>query len=480
MTSSDRPDLNLSSKALYGFGSIATGVLTRSLNAFLLLFYSQVLGLPAATVAGVIMIVTFFDAAVDPVVGLASDNARTRWGRRHPFMYAAAVPTAVAFTLLWAPPASLDQAQLAAWLLACMLVIRFCDTLYELPSMSLAPELTQDYDERSVLIAARKGFEMAGGYLFVMAGYQVFMRERPDGGGGLTSSEGYHAFGLAGAALVLIAIVISTRATQKFVPWLAAPPRRKVSPAVFLREVRETLGSRAFLIMTCAGMLYSTAVGITQALSIYFNLYFWELSQAQVALIVTIQIPASFLAVALAPLAVRRFGKKAATLFSTLIGLALVVSPVTLRLLGVMPPNGHPIVYPALLTEATLSQVFLLIGVVIIPSMLADVVEDREVKTGRRSEGLIFAGENFARKAVSGVGVFIAGVVLTLIEFPLQATPGTVGEEALHDLGMLWVSCTVGFLAASMVCIGFFPIDRRRHEQNLRILGRDAPKGPPA
>lgn len=472
MTTSGRPALDLPTKGLYGLGSIATGVLTRSLNAFLLLFYSQVLGLPAATVAGVIMLVTFFDAAVDPLVGLASDNTRTRWGRRHAFMYAAAVPTAAAFALLWAPPASLGEAQLAAWLLVCMLVIRFSDTLYELPSMSLAPELTQDYAERSVLIAARKGFEMAGGYLFVMAGYQVFMRERPDGSGGLTAPDGYLTFGLAGATLVFIAILVSTHGTQKFVPWLAAPPRRSISAAAFIREVRETLGARTFLIMAAAGMLYSTAVGITQALSIYFNLFFWELSQAQVALIVTVQIPASFLAVVLAPLAVRRFGKKVATIVSTMIGVTVVVTPVTLRLLGLMPPNGDPIVYGALLTEAVLSQIFLLVGVVIIPSMLADVVEDREVKTGRRSEGLIFAGENFARKAVSGVGVFIAGVVLTLIDFPRQAKPGTVSAEALNNLGVLWVSCTFGILTASMLCIAFFPIDRRRHEDNLRILQR--------
>ena len=465
-----RPPLTLASKVLYGLGSTATGILTRSLNAFLLLYYSQVMGMTAAAVATVIMLVTIFDAAVDPIVGHASDNLRSRWGRRHPFMYAAALPTALAFMMLWSPPSGMTEGGLAIYLLVCLLVIRFSDTLFELPSVSLAPELTQNYAERSVLIAARKGFEMAGGYLFILAGYEVFMRQRPDGSGGLTSPEGYGAFGLAGAAVVLVAILVSTRGTQKFAPFLASPPVRKLSLGAFLGEARQTLRHRPFLIMAAAGMLYSTAVGITQSLSIYFNLFFWELSQAQVALMATVQIPASFLAVVVAPVAVHRFGKKAAAIVSTVLGLLLTVVPVSLRLLGVLPGNDHPVIYPFLLSEAIVSQVLLLVGVVIMPSMLADVVEDIQVRTGRRAEGLIFAAESFARKAISGFGVFIAGIFLTVVNFPRQARPGTVGAEYLTDLGVMWVSGTLFFLATSMICVAIFPIDKRRHEDNLRRI----------
>ena len=146
------------------------------------------------------------------------------------------------------------------------------------------------------------------------------------------------------------------------------------------------------------------------------------------------------------------------------------ISPVTLRLMGIMPPNGHPIIYPLLLTEAVLGQIFLLIGVATMPAMLADVVEDVEVRTGRRAEGLIFSFENLARKFVSGFGVLIAGLALTFVAFPRQAKPGTVDAEPLLQLGMVWAGGISFFLCASMVCIALFPIDKRRHEANLRWL----------
>ncbi len=465
----ERPPLTRRVKGLYGLGSVSTGLVTRSLSAFMLLFYSQVLGVPAAQVAGVIALVTLFDTVMDPIVGQVSDNFRSRLGRRHPFMYAGAIPTGAAFALLWMPPAGFSHDQLLTWLLVCLLALRFSDTLFELPSISLAPELTAQYEERSVLIALRKGFEMAGGYLFVMAGYEIFMRETPDGGG-LTVRDGYMSYGLVGGLLIVLVVIASALGTRKFVPWLVGPPARKISPQVFVREAGQTLNSPPLWIMAMAGMLYSTAVGLTQSLSIYFNLFFWQLSQAQVALLATVQIPASFLAVALAPLLVKRFGKKAVTIVPTLIGLALTISPVTLRLMGIMPPNGHPIIYPLLLTEAVLGQIFLLIGVATMPAMLADVVEDVEVRTGRRAEGLIFSFENLARKFVSGFGVLIAGLALTFVAFPRQAKPGTVDAEPLLQLGMVWAGGISFFLCASMVCIALFPIDKRRHEANLRWL----------
>ena len=90
----------LSTKLYYGIGSVAYGVKDNGFAYFLLLYYNQVLGLPAQWVGGAIMVALIFDAISDPIVGYASDNLHSRWGRRHPFMYAAAVPVAFSFYLL--------------------------------------------------------------------------------------------------------------------------------------------------------------------------------------------------------------------------------------------------------------------------------------------------------------------------------------------------------------------------------------------
>src|SRR5450432_594881 len=96
--------LPLSSRLFYGFGSVAFGVKDNGFSYLLLIFYNQVVGLSAPLVGMAIMIAMIFDAFLDPIVGQVSDNWRSRWGRRHPFMYAAALPVAISYLALWNPP----------------------------------------------------------------------------------------------------------------------------------------------------------------------------------------------------------------------------------------------------------------------------------------------------------------------------------------------------------------------------------------
>ena len=108
--------VNLQTKITYGFGQLAEGVKNTAFGTFLLLYYNQVLGL-SGTLAGVaIFIALCFDAVTDPIAGSISDNFKSKWGRRHPFMYASAIPLAVAFYFLFAPPADLSSFALFIWM----------------------------------------------------------------------------------------------------------------------------------------------------------------------------------------------------------------------------------------------------------------------------------------------------------------------------------------------------------------------------
>ena len=85
----------LRTKLFYGFGSVAYGVKDQGFTTLLMLFYNQVVGMPAAWVGSAILVALVVDTMADPIVGQISDNLRSRWGRRHPFMYAAAIPAAI-------------------------------------------------------------------------------------------------------------------------------------------------------------------------------------------------------------------------------------------------------------------------------------------------------------------------------------------------------------------------------------------------
>src|SRR5579863_3366064 len=98
------PTLSRRTKLFYGLGTVAFGVKDNGFSYLLLPFYNQVVGLPPYLVGLAILVAMIFDALMDPIIGQVSDHWRSRWGRRHPFMYAAALPVAVSYLLLWNPP----------------------------------------------------------------------------------------------------------------------------------------------------------------------------------------------------------------------------------------------------------------------------------------------------------------------------------------------------------------------------------------
>ena len=464
------PPLRTGTKLLYALGTAATGIKTRALVSFMMIYYNQVLGLSPAAVSAVIMIATIVDGFVDPMVGQVSDSFRSRWGRRHPFMYVAILPTTVAFFLIWAPPTGMTTGELFYFLLVCLIVVRVFDTFFELPAIALVPELTQDYDERSTLMSLRKGFEMVAGLLMALAGYQYFMRERADGTGGLTDPDGYFAFGATASVLIFVTMLLSAVGTHGRIKYLRQPPKRKARVIVVLREMLGTLNNRVFVIIAIAGMLYATCLGIRQALEIYFFLYFWELEQSQIAALTLISVPGSLLGVLAAPFVSRKFGKRKGTLVCWGPALLINIAPIVLRLLGLMPDNDSDWVFYILMAENLAVQTLVITAAVLVPSMISDVVEDAEVKTGRRAEGLLFSADNLFRKLVSGIGVLVAGLVLTAAVFPANAERGAVPEGVLDSMALYYLPIYVTIFVGAMIAVSRFGIDREIHQRNVAIL----------
>lgn len=473
----DRPALALSTKLLYAVGSTASAIKLRSLGTFLMIFYNQVVGLAPQTVTLVLMIALIFDALIDPLVGQISDNFKSKLGRRHPFMYAAAIPFSLAFFMLWNPPQGWSEQALFFYLLVCLLTLRFCDTFFELPHSALAPELAKSYDDRTKLISLRMLFGVIGGLGMTILAYKVFLKENPDGSGGVLARDGYFLYSLTAAVLIFSTILISTRGTQSQIPYLRAAPTRKITFKAMVKEVSQTLNNRAFVVAALAGMFVAVASGARSGLDIYFGLYFWELTQAQLAGLVTISVVGGAIGMIASPHVARRMGKKYGAIFMYTSALTVGVAPVVLRLVGWMPANGTPELFAILLVETMINTAFAGGTAVLLVSLVADVVEDAEVKTGRRSEGLLMSADNLVKKMVSGVGVFISGTILAFIGFPEGAKRGQVDPEIIHNMGLIYLP-TIGVLfALGIICLFAFNIDKDKHEDNLRRLGELAQAG---
>ena len=102
--------------------------------------------------------------------------------------------------------------------------------------------------------------------------------------------------------------------------------------------------------------------------------------------------------------------------------------------------------------------------------MIADVVEDSEIKTGRRSEGIFFAANSFAQKAVNGLGVVVAGQILAIIQFPTGAKPGEIAESTVDSLAMYYIPVILVFYVVALSILSLYRINREGHEANLQQL----------
>jgi Na+/melibiose symporter-like transporter len=460
---------DLATKLFYGFGAVANGAKSNGFNYLLLFFYSQVVGLPPQWVSLGIFIALLVDAIADPWIGYVSDHLHSRWGRRHPLMYAAGIPVALIYYFLWAPPEMSPQATFV-YFVSLAILIRILISFYEIPSTALVAELTQDYDQRTQFMSFRFFFGWWGGLTMAVLVYLFFLPERL---GGLEYRAGWGNYGLAAALIILTSILVSSIGTHKHIPYLKQPPlKARTGFVAMTKELQETLANRSFLVLFVSALFGAVASGIATSLSIYFTRHFWELTSTQIGYMQLPYFASAAFALFLAPLVSRRIGKKRAAIIVTTLSVVMSPLPFILRMLGWFPENGSDALYPTLIVFNSIEVMFIIASGTLIGAMIADVVEDSEVSTGRRSEGLFFAANSLAQKAVNGLGVIVAGQLLAYVKFPTQAGLGEVPQQTLFDLASIYIPALWGFYLIAIVLMGFYRINRTTHAQNLDKLAR--------
>ena len=162
-------------KFYQGLGSIPDTVKNWVINTLVLFYYSQLLGLDAFQVSAILAVAMVFDAVTDPIVGAFSDNLQSRWGRRHPLMLVASLPLGLGIYLTFSPPADLSELGLMAWLLVCMVLTRGMMTLYFVPWAAIASELSDDYHERTSVMAYRYAVGWAVAVAFPLFVYSFLL-----------------------------------------------------------------------------------------------------------------------------------------------------------------------------------------------------------------------------------------------------------------------------------------------------------------
>ena len=456
-------------KVMHGLGSVAYGVKDNGFSVFLLIFYNQVLGFDAGVVGTVIMAALIFDAFADPIIGELSDRTQSKWGRRLPWLYAAAIPLGIIWLLLWHPP-EIGQTGTIIWLFCTAVLARSLVAMCEVPSIALVPELTADYDERTRLMRYRFLFGWAGGLLMLIFAYGIFFT----GEKGVSDPAGYDAYSVWGALMMTGAVLISALGQHRHVAKQSPPAPRGVGLGHAFAEAKVTLSNRAFLWLVSAAVFGLINQGLTFALTNYQLGFLWQLQQMEMLYYALILFTTVIVAFIIVPPLSARLGKKNAAILLALISMTFTAGLYGSWLLDLVPgaPNDPSILFMFALVAMTNSAA---VGMMMLTSsMMADVVEASQQETGRRSEGLFFAGYFFMQKCAVGIGTFAAGMILTFADFPQNAAPGRVDVVVLDGLALYYMGTVLVLGIIGVLVLRHFPISRESHNERLRVLNTAA------
>lgn len=432
--------------------------MTANLEAWsLLIFLTSVAGLDPALAGTVLLIGKIWDAVNDPLVGVLSDRTHNpRWGRRHSWMLYASIPFALSFCLRWLVPDAGNVTLLFWYYVLTSVVFNTAFTAVNLPFTALTAELTQDYDERTSLSSFRLAFSLGGAVLILAVALLM---------GNLFADRGqqYFVTGLVCAALSLVTLYWCIWGTRRRVRQVMQSQPVAIDPAspTVLEQIKLALSNRPFLFVIGIYLFSWLALQMTAAILPFFVVDWMGLdSYFLVALAVQgAAIPMLFLCNFIS----QRFGKRA--LYFSGMSLWIIIQAG----LFFLQPGQVGLMYVLCFAAS-----FGVATAYLVPwSMLPDVIELDELKTGQRREGVFYAFMTLLQKVGLAVGLFLVGQGLAIAGF-IEATPGqplpTQPNSALLAIRLAIGPLPTLSLILGLVLAYFYPISREVHSEILLKL----------
>jgi glycoside/pentoside/hexuronide:cation symporter, GPH family len=457
-------------KVLFSLGWPVEYIVLRSLELFVLFYYTQVLGLPGTLAGLALFIAMLVDAFADPAIGSFSDNLQnSKFGRRHSLMFLAPIPLGIALVALFSPPGDMGQWPLFAWLVSTTVAVRFLCGLYVVPYSAQLAELTKDPAERASLQLYKSIAQTLFDSAMLAIAFNFFFIKREDGSGGQLDPSTYLPFALTLSAALILTTSISALGTWR---QMTDIERRTGHPSIkneqklgfksigkaWKKVIFESPNIRAIVL---GGLMTAAATSVMRTLVSHMGVFFWELSPQQIGLWQQASIPGFFAGMILSKILVRRVE----LINLILTGLVLIVGAVTvlpvLKMLGLVA-NGD-LLYKLLLGANFVmgcgSGTLLLVA----GMLCAEAADEDEYLTGVPAQAFLFGFVFLATKMGSAVGKLATGVALDLIEFPKGAS--SAPPEVVHSLAWMFV-VSIGILGAiSYYFWSRFNLTRERHKK---------------
>ena len=454
-------------KINYSIGAIANGIKTDAFTFFLLFFYSRVIGLDPLLASSAIALALIIDSITDPLMGAISDRTKTRFGRRHPYMFVSFLPITIFYILLFSPQESweLSQNQLFWWMFLCATFTRIGITLFEVPHRSFGAEISNDYHERTKLFSWRELFAWTAGISNAFFAYFVFFRSTPEYPQGQLNPEAYFDLALLGGFVMAVSVIFSTISTRNEVNNLSSWEGTTQLTQI-LNEIRIALTNKSFLIFFFGNLSLSICWGLLNNLTLFINTDFWGLKGKQITIFLFIYFFSAFIAFALTPKLVKIFDKRNFVMIC-IFGVAFS-SPIAFISynLGITPDKGSTELVFFLCVPLFFVTLLSIMGNMTRDSMIGDIADEVELNSGRRQEGILYSSVSFIQKVNTAIGSITAGAVLSFIDY---STESPTNEQTYS---LFFVQGVVGpiLLIIPIFIFFFYSLDKKRHSEIINKL----------
>jgi glycoside/pentoside/hexuronide:cation symporter, GPH family len=440
------PTLSRRTKWIYGFGDISFSLTNTILAVYFAIFLTDVVGVPARLAAAAIFIGRTWDYINDPLIGYISDRTRTRWGRRRPFLLFGALPFALSFMLLWMRPPWESQVLLVLYYAVTYVLFDLTFTLVNMPYISLTPELTEDYDERTSLTSYRMFFSIAGSLIAFTVPLAIVGSFSPQNA---TQVQWMGMiFGLV-CMLPVLLVFFNTRERADFMT--AVQPRLKES-------LRAAVKNRPFVFAAGIYLFTWIAVDILQTSLLFFLKYVLG-RESQSDLIMASIFVTAIIALPLWVWAAKRWDKRLAY-----IGGIAFWATVQLVLVSLGPASSMTL----LLSLCVLAGIGVSAAHVLPWSIIPDAIEWDEWQTGERHEGMFYSLISLMQKVASSIAI-------PLILLLLDATGYTPNAAQQSPSALTGIRLVVGPIPAVLLWAGIlfawlYPLSRTEYDHVIAGL----------
>lgn len=473
-------EISFGKKVCFGIGILPNTFMTNAILMLAMPIYGIALGVNEGLIGLALMITKFWDALTDPVMGNISDNCRSRWGRRRPFIALGSIAGAIFFILLWMPPiAVFGEFGRFLYFTFFSILLSTAYTAYIIPYNGLACELSYDYDERTRIMAIR-AFIGAWGGLLVAWCYRLCFVGTDESvqkvlkkfTGSFIGTEIIKLFGqneIHGVKIVavLIGVIIIVGGLIPALSLREKTQYKTQETIGFIEAFKYTLLNKPFLMACGIVFVVTTGLFLTTLLQQYmFTYYVYDGDkQAGAALqgwAQTVYMIMTMVSVPVISVMGVRFGKRRVLMWA----LSLAAVGNLFRWFLVTPS------FPIL---SVVNQILLAPGIACVwvmdSAMIADITDLDELNTGLRREGMYGAVQSFLYKIAMASAFGISGLLFEYINIDKNLA-GPQSVETIFKMRFLFSFVPAVFMVLAFYITYKYPLTRDRCYQIRAELER--------